>query len=265
MPGYLNLSINELLPFTIPLWSATAIFPPSASLFTLKSIDYRALYQSKGVVSVVIEMGILAQFSTPYQRELIGKMTENENNKIPEYAREYKREYQFITGLNKEFKYFVDNLDNATTGLFECHRVDRIKYFIKRFLRGQEKGKLRDISEFEIDEDDVDNLIEIKKNFDNFNQFINYGLEYENEDDSFYNPYPGFKNIYDDFELVFSKLNIKYEYEYDYQYDSDSDSDSDREELDLSYTDSDLEDFCDIVKSLVSNSKSDSDSDSDDF
>ena len=25
------------------------------------------------------------------------------NNKIPEYAREYKREYQFIRGINKEF------------------------------------------------------------------------------------------------------------------------------------------------------------------
>ena len=28
------------------------------------------------------------------------------SNKIPEYAREYKREYQFIRGLNYEFRYF---------------------------------------------------------------------------------------------------------------------------------------------------------------
>ena len=55
---------------------------------------------------VVIEMGILEHFSTPYQRELIGKMTENANNKIPHYAREYKKEYLYIRGLNKEFKYF---------------------------------------------------------------------------------------------------------------------------------------------------------------
>ena len=50
---------------------------------------------------VVIEMGVVSHFSTPYQRELIGKMTENENNKIPHYAREYKKEYLFIRGLNK--------------------------------------------------------------------------------------------------------------------------------------------------------------------
>ena len=29
-------------------------------------------------------------------------------NKIPEYAREYKREYHFIRGINKEFKYFIN-------------------------------------------------------------------------------------------------------------------------------------------------------------
>ena len=205
-----------------------------------------------------MKTGILEHFSTPYQRELIRKMTENANNKIPEYAREYKREYQFIRGINKEFKYFVDNIDDASCGLFESHRVDRIKYFIKRFLKCQEKGKLKDVSELEIDEDDVDYLIKIKKNFDNFNQLINYRLEYE--DDDFYNPYPaGFINIYDDFELFFSKLKIKYEYDCD----SDSDSDSDSEYLNFSYTDSDMEDFCNIFNNLVKNSSRDSDSDSD--
>ena len=185
------------------------------------------------------------------------------NNKIPEYAKEYKREYQFIIGINKEFKYFADNLDKATTGIFENHRsVDRIKYFIKRLLRGQEKGKLQDISEFEIDEVYLDNLIKIEKNFFNFNQYINFCKDCYEDDEPFIDPYPGFKNIYDDFKIFFSKLNIIYE-EVNYI----SDSDSDREELNLSYTDSDLEDFCDIVKRLVSNSKSDSDddSDSDDF
>ena len=63
-------------------------------------------------------MGILEHFSTPSQTELIGKMTENANNKIPEYAREYKREYQFIRGINKEFKYFINKLDNLNNGYY---------------------------------------------------------------------------------------------------------------------------------------------------
>ena len=180
-------------------------------------------------------------------------------NKIPPYATNYKKEYLFIRGINKEFKYIVDNLDDAIKGLFQSHKVDRIKYLVKRFLKSQERGKLKDISEFEINEDDVDNLIRIKNNFNNFNQYINYRLEYEVEDDDFYNPYPGFKNIYDDFELFFSKLKIKYKYVY--EYDSDSDSDSDIEDVNLSFTDSDIEDFNNILHNLVRVSDSDNDSD----
>ena len=110
---------------------------------------------------VVSKMGSVAHLSN-YQNFI-----KSTNNKIPKYAREYKREYQFIRLINKEVKYFLDNLDNATTGLFTTHKVDRIKYFIKRFLRGQEKGKLKDISEFEIEYDIVFNINKIKNELNN--------------------------------------------------------------------------------------------------
>ena len=77
------------------------------------------------------------------------------NNKIPEYARDYKKEYLFIIGIDKEFKYFVEHINESPTGLFENHRVDRIKYFIKRFLKGQERGKLKDISNFILKKNDI--------------------------------------------------------------------------------------------------------------
>ena len=148
---------------------------------------------------VVMETGIATHFSITSQTELIGKMTENADNKIPEYAREYKREYQFIRGINKEFKYFM-----------------------KRFLRGQEKGKLKDISEFEIEYDIVFNLIKIKNKLINIDQYLDFILNcYHEEDLIFINPYSGFIDFYYYFNLFFTKLNIKYEYEYD----SDSDSD----------------------------------------
>ena len=160
-------------------------------------------------------------------------------NKILPYARDYKKEYLFIIGLNKEFKYFVEHINEVTTGLFESHKVDRIKYFIKRFLKGQERGKLKDISNFEFNNNDVNNIIEIKKNFNNFNQYIEFCKDcYDDDDDPFINPYPGFKNIYDDFELFFSKLKIKYK-EFIYVNDSDSDSDSDIEDVNVILPDSD--------------------------
>ena len=38
---------------------------------------------------------------------------------IPDYAKDYKNEYLFILGINNEFKYFLDNIDEATCGLLD--------------------------------------------------------------------------------------------------------------------------------------------------
>ena len=56
-------------------------------------------------------------------------------NKIPEYARDFKNEYLFIRGINKEFKYFVDNINEAYRGLFENHRFDKIKKIVSSKIR----------------------------------------------------------------------------------------------------------------------------------
>ena len=61
-------------------------------------------------------------------------------NKIPEYAREYKREYQFIIKINKELEYLIEDRFN------EYHK-DQIIYLTKKFLTAQEKGKLKEINE----------------------------------------------------------------------------------------------------------------------
>ena len=55
---------------------------------------------------------------------------------IPDYEKDFKNEYLFILGINNEFKYFLDNMNEATRGLFENFRVDKIKKFIKLFLAG---------------------------------------------------------------------------------------------------------------------------------
>ena len=86
-------------------------------------------------------MGILGT-SSNYQNCI------KSTNKIPPYATNYKKEYLYIRGLNKEFKYLINKLDNINNGLFTTKNVDRIKSLIKKFLKAQEKGKLKDISEF---------------------------------------------------------------------------------------------------------------------
>ena len=168
------------------------------------------------------------------------------NNKIPEYATNYKKEYLYIRGLNKEFKYFINKLDDLNNGLFESNISNRIKYNMKRFLRGQEKGKIKDISDLVLQRDDFNNLIFINE------QFGYYKLRYDafcddSDDNDYYSdddsdddgngeylvdgkPYPGFKEFYDIFKLFFNQ--IKYE-------GSDSDSDSDIEDFDIVLPDSD--------------------------
>ena len=131
---------------------------------------------------------------------------------IPDYAKDYKNEYLFILGINNEFKYFLDNIDEATCGLFENFRVDKIKKFIRLFLAYQNLGQFKDLSNFEIKSSDIKNLIRIKKNFNDFNNFINYKKDcYVGNEQNFVVPYPGFINIYDDFVLFCSKFKIKYE------------------------------------------------------
>ena len=113
-------------------------------------------------------------------------------------------------------------------------------------MLSQERGKLQDTSNFEISSSDVNYLIKIKKHFLNFCQYINFcKCCYHKDDLPYIDPYPGFKNIYDDFELFFSKFKIRYEESdsfWDYITDSDSDSDGiDSDEIDslLNIEDSD--------------------------
>ena len=56
-------------------------------------------------------------------------------NKIPEYAREFKNEYLFIRGINKEMDNFVVNYLSDCSELFVSSYNDRIKFFIKKIYQ----------------------------------------------------------------------------------------------------------------------------------
>ena len=88
------------------------------------------------------------------------------SNKIPEYAMEYKREYLFIRGLNINFKYFIKKLDDLNNGLFETDLTKSIKYYMKRFLRRQEDGRLKDVSNFIFPDNILNNIIFINEQFE---------------------------------------------------------------------------------------------------
>ena len=158
-------------------------------------------------------MVVLAHFS--------GSPNFNKIDKIPEYVGQYRKEWLIIRGISREFKYFVDNIDEATRGLFQNHRVAIIKKFIKRFLLAHERGRLQDTSNFVLERDDVDHLIKIDKNFNNFCQYIKFLKDFYEEE--YVCPYPGMDSMYEVFKIFFNKFKVKCEDRCCF-WDSDSDS-----------------------------------------
>ena len=175
---------------------------------------------------VVSRMGIVTQFLYPPQTGLIREMTENENGnsqteligEITENNQtelnsenEFKKEFILIKGLDNDLKILIYKIPgNLNKGLFESNISILIKNKILSFLREQEEGKLKDISEYEINEHEVENLIEIKE------KFKLYKIKY---DACKRKVYPGFGELYNLFEIFFNKLNIVY-------YDNESESES---------------------------------------
>ena len=89
--------------------------------------------------ALVVRKMVIRAASSNYQ-DCIKK-----TNKIPEYARDFKKEYLLIIGINKIRFNFISKYETDSRKLFVSRYSDRIKYFIKRFLKGQERGKLKDI------------------------------------------------------------------------------------------------------------------------
>ena len=185
-------------------------------------------------------------------------------NKIPEHAREYKKEYLFIRGLNKEFKYMINKLGDLNNGLFESNTVNRIKFIMKRFLRGQEKGKLKDISNLMLERKDVNNIVYINKNFGYYkirwDFFCDSDSDSDSDDDS--NRDHNHVSYSDSDSDSDSDSNRDHNHVSYSDSDSDSDSDSNRDHNHVSYSDND--DDSDLDLDLDRDCNHDSDSDSDD-
>ena len=189
-------------------------------------------------------------------------------SKIPLYASDFKREYQFIRGLNLYCGRLSKRLDRLNHGLFETDLAITIKKYMKRFLRAQEKGKFTNISKFVFPNDDDiynyiiimnENFLSYKLRYDFFvndddddGYCINYDTDdtddTDNTDDSVSEyfvdgkPYPGFIEFYDIFKKIYNQLKINV-----YHYDDDVDNECYTGELDFSYTESDFSDFLNLL------------------
>ena len=193
----------------------------------------------------------------------MGSLTRNENLKnknenksiIPEYAKDYKREWQYIRGINKTCGIFLKKLHKDDCGgkLFNIPIANSLKYHIKNFLKAQESGRLKDVSNFYFKYSDADNIEYLEEQ-------MSYYIDIYVDPDSFeFNQeyydlridrdYPGFKELIG----LLSSLNDKIKRE-DPIIIFKSDSDSDSEDY---YND--LNNFINFCNNTIRYSDSESD------
>ena len=124
------------------------------------------------------------------------------NNKIPHYAENYKKEYLYIIGLNYEFLYFVENRDKIYTyKYFHNFNIDRIIKLIKIFLKGQKKGKFKNISGLYFRDYDIQNILFFKNiaiNYFSFKYKSYYNFDLHNH---FFYIFNNLKYIIDETEI----------------------------------------------------------------
>ena len=144
-------------------------------------------------------------------------------NKIPEYARDYKKEYLFIRGINKMCLNFIPKYETDSRKRFVSEYYDSIKYFIKRFLKGQERGKLQDISSFVLRNYDISFIEDLYL-------IIIYEIDFEEVDKSDY------RDFYELFCKFYEKIKIVYYDDDDDEYvysDSEYSDSEDSEDSDI--------------------------------
>ena len=79
-------------------------------------------------------MGSVAHFSTPYQTESNGKMIENKNNKIPQYAKDYRNEYLDDITFSVKLKEYIEGIIKMEKNIIYDYLLSLVSFAIKYFL-----------------------------------------------------------------------------------------------------------------------------------
>ena len=165
-------------------------------------------------------------------RTSISQNKTQRTNKIPEYAKDFRKEWLYIRGIDKKCHEFLMTLDIGRRDLFKSTKANNLKCYIKKFLKDQERGRLKDISGCSFKHFDVSNIDYLEEQLGEYSDLYvdpnscEFNQEYY---DLFIDiHYPGYKEF---FELI-SLFNDKIEKEdpiiiFKNYSDSDSDSDSD--------------------------------------
>ena len=130
------------------------------------------------------------------------------NNKIPEYAMEFKNEYLFIREINKTCERFVKKID-LDAKIFDTPQAYQLMLYFIRFLKAKELGYLEDNSEFKFKEKDVRYIDSLELQLDDYMDLfydINSGQLNQNR---YENEYKNLRKFNECFIKFKSKIYIK--------------------------------------------------------
>ena len=131
-------------------------------------------------------------------RKVVFKGGNEFTNKIPEYAKDFKREWQYIRGINKTCGIFLKENSSTSGEIFNSPIANRIKYDIKNFLKAQERGRLKDISNFCFSFIDANNIECLEEQMSYYTDiYVDDSFQFNDE---YYElnvdrDYPGFKEL----------------------------------------------------------------------
>ena len=190
------------------------------------------------------------------QKNCVSNNSENSNisKKIPEYAKDFKKEWLYITGINRKCGEFMKKLGEDTDSFEKVFSSPRAKALIEHFknvLEAQKMGKLQNISKLKFKLSVVEKIIELRIHI-----YLNMG-------NVFYSDYlldDDFQDFFENFIIFTKNVNIKNEEDFEddlyLEYLNDSESESESE--------SDIESRELFYGVFESESESESESDSDD-
>ena len=144
---------------------------------------------------------------------------------IPDYAKDFRNEYLFISEINKLFGEIIEE------DKFNTPRANKIKSYIKNFLKAQESGRFKDVSNFYFKYYDANNIECLFESLDEYRDYYvdSFGLEFNQEryDRDIDIDFPGFRELFELISLLNDKIKTK-DCEVIFS-DSDSDSGSESE------------------------------------
>ena len=207
-------------------------------------MENKKCYQSL----VVYKMGFVNHVS-------VFKNSNTSNNKIPEYAKDFKKEWLYIQGINKKCGEFMKILGDNTDSFEKVFWSSRARALINHFkdvLEAQKMGKLQNISKLKFKLSAVYKIINLRNDL-YFHIGNTFYADFFSDDE--------FQDFFENFIIFTNNVKIKNEEDFEDDLFDINAYIEDHIEIDSI---SDIDNISDFEGISESESESDSESDSDD-